>query len=141
ESGFSVAFQPTSHDSGKEERILDFARLNTFHVGHVPYLLDTLRNTADGDGTLLDRSLVLYGSPMGDSNQHNHKRVPFFIAGRANGALRGGLHLKAPNATPLANVMLGVLHALGLDDVERFGDSDAAFDLNGTKMTGNGQPD
>src|SRR5207247_1191475 len=97
ESGFSGAFHPTSHHSGQEERIRDLARLNTFHVGHVPYLLDTLRNTADGDGTLLDRSLVLYGSPMGDSNQHNHKRVPFFIAGRANGALRGGLHLKAPN--------------------------------------------
>ena len=66
---------------------------------------------------------------MGDSNQHNHKRVPFFIAGRAGGALKGGVHLRAPNGTPLANVMLGVLRALGCEDIERFGDSEGAFDL------------
>ena len=56
--------------------------------------------------------------------------MPFFIAGHAGGALKGGVHLKAPNGTPLANVMLSVLHALGLDDLERFGDSEGAFDLN-----------
>jgi hypothetical protein len=67
---------------------------------------------------------------MGDSNQHNRRRVPFFIAGHAGGALKGGLHLEAANGTPLANVMLGVLHALGLDDVRSFGDSEGAFDLN-----------
>ena len=67
---------------------------------------------------------------MGDSNLHNHKRVPFFIAGRGNGALKGGVHLKAPNETPLANVMLSVLQALGLRDLERFGDSDGAFSMN-----------
>ena len=59
------------------------------------------------------------------------RRVPFFIAGRGGGALEGGVHLKAPNGTPLASVMLGVLHALGLDDVERFGDSEGAFDVKG----------
>jgi hypothetical protein len=77
----------------------------------------------------LDNSVVLYGSSMGDSNLHNHKRVPFFIAG-CGGALRGGVHLKAPNGTPLANVMLGLLRALG-HDLDRFGDSDATFDLRG----------
>jgi hypothetical protein len=56
--------------------------------------------------------------------------VPFFMAGGAGGALKGGLHLKAPNGTPLANVMLGVLHALGFEDLERFGDSEGAFELN-----------
>jgi hypothetical protein len=66
---------------------------------------------------------------MGDSNLHNHKRVPFFIAGRGNGALKGGVHLKAPNETPLANVMLAVLRALGLPELERFGDSDAAYNI------------
>ena len=130
ESGFKGTFHETSHHSGKEDKILDFARLNAFHVGMIPYFLAKLEDTPDGDGTLLDQTLLMYGSPMGDSNLHNHKRVPFFIAGRAGGALKGGLHLKAPNGTPLANAMLGVLHALGLDDVERFGDSEAAFDLN-----------
>jgi hypothetical protein len=130
ESGFKGTFHDTSHHSGREDKILHFATLNTFHVGLIPYFLEKLKNTPDGDGTMLDHTLLMYGSPMGDSNLHNHKRVPFFIAGRAGGALKGELHLKAPNGTPLANVMLGALHALGLEDVERFGDSEAAFDLN-----------
>ena len=129
ESGFAGAFHNTSHHSGREDKILDFATINTFHVSLIPYLLEQLKHTPDGDGSLLDHTLLMYGSPMGDSNLHNHKRMPFFLAGRAGGALPGGLHLKAANGTPLANVMLGVLHALGLQDVERFGDSEAAFNL------------
>jgi hypothetical protein len=130
ESGFNGAFHPTSHHSGKESKILDFAKLNTFHVGLLPHLLHQLRNTPDVDGTLLDNTLVLYGSAMGDSNQHNHKRVPFFMVGRAGGRLKGGLHLKAKSGTPLANVMLSTLHTLGLENVKQFGDSDGTFDLN-----------
>jgi hypothetical protein len=129
ESGFTGAFHPTSHHSGKEDRIRNFATINTFHVGTVAYLLERLQQTADEEGTLLDNTLVLYGSSMGDSNQHNHKRVPFFLAGRAGGVLAGGLHLKAANGTPLADVMLSVLHALGMDDVRSFGDSEKAFPL------------
>jgi hypothetical protein len=130
ESGFNGTFHETSHHGGREDKIVNFAKLNTFHVGLVPYLLEKLKNTPDGDGTVLDNTLLMYGSPMGDSNLHNHKRVPFFMAGRAGGALKGGVHLKAPNGMPLANVMVSVLHALGLDELERFGDSEAAFDLN-----------
>jgi len=132
ESGFTGAFHPTSHHSGKVEKILDFAKLNHFHVSQLAYLLGKMRDTPDGaDGrTLLDNSVVIYGSPMGDSNLHNHKRVPFFVAGHAGGRIKGGRHVKAPSGTPLANAMLGVLHALGADDVSQFGDSDAAMDLN-----------
>jgi hypothetical protein len=130
ESGFSGAFHPTSHHGGKESKILDFAKINTYHVSLIPYFLEKLRQIPDEDGaTILDNTLLLYGSAMGDSNQHNHKRVPLFIAGRAGGALNGGVHLRAPNGTPLANVMLSVLRALGCDDIERFGDSEGAFDL------------
>jgi hypothetical protein len=129
ESGFKGTFHDTSHHSGREDKIRNFATLNAYHVGLMPYLLDKLKNTPDGDGSLLDRTLLMYGSPMGDSNLHNHKRVPFFLAGRAGGALPGGRHLKAANGTPLADVMLGALRALGLDDLERFGDSERAFDL------------
>ena len=106
---------------------MDFATLNTYHVGMMPYFLEKLREIPDGDGTLLDHTVLIYGSPMGDPNLHNHRRVPFFIAGRAGGRLAGGQHLKAPNGTPLANVMLSVLHALGLDDLEGFGDSTGRF--------------
>jgi len=136
ESGCAGAFHNTSHHSGREERILDFARINAYHVSMVPYFLERLNATADGDGTLLDNTVVLYGSPMGDSNLHNHKRVPFFIAGRAGGAIPGGLHLKAPAGTPLANVMLSVLHAMGLEDLSKFGDSTAPFDLAGVADRG-----
>ena len=128
ESGFKGTFHDTSHH-GKEDRILNFATLNTYHVGLMPYLLEKLKNTPDGDGSLLDNTFLIYGSPMGNSNLHNHKRVPFFMAGRAGGAIKSGVHLKAPNGTPLANVMLGVLQALGLHDLERFGDGDGAYNI------------
>ena len=74
---------------------------------------------------------MLYGSPMGDSNLHNHKRCPLFIAGHAGGRLKGNLHLKAADGTPMANAMLAVAHTLGLDDLDHLGDSTAPFDLNG----------
>ena len=84
----------------------------------MPYFLDKLKNTPDGDGNLLDHSLVLYGSPMGDSNVHNHKRVPMFLAGHANGKLKGNCTCGAQDATPMANVLLTMLHKLGVN-VER----------------------
>jgi hypothetical protein len=130
ESGLTGSFHNASHHGGREDRIVDFARLNAYHVGTTAYLLERLRDTADADGTLLDNTLLLYGSPMGDSNQHNHKRVPFFVAGHAGGTLTGGVHVKAPNGTPLANAMLTLLHKLGLDDVGSFGDSTGALDLS-----------
>ncbi len=130
ESGFNGSFHETSHHGGREDKILNFAKLNAFHVGLLPHFLETLKNTIDGDSTVLENTVLIYGSPMGDSNLHNHKRVPFFIAGHAGGALKGGRHLKAPNGMPLANAMLSVLHSLGLEELEQFGDSEAAFDLN-----------
>jgi hypothetical protein len=97
----------------------------------VPYFLEKLKKITESDGqSLLDHTLVLYGSPMGDSNLHNHKRVPFFLAGHAGGRIKGGLHIKAPAGTPLANAMLGVLHALGAGDITQFGDSESAMNLN-----------
>src|SRR5438034_3137408 len=72
ESGFKGAFHSASHHGEREERIMDFQKINNYHVSMVPYLLEKLKNTPDGEGTLLDNSLILYGSPMGDSNLHNH---------------------------------------------------------------------
>src|SRR5204862_853162 len=130
ESGFKGAFHSSSHHGEREDRILDFQKINTYHVSLIPYLLEKLKGTPDGDGTLLDNALIIYGSPMGDSNLHNHKRVPLFLAGRAGGQLKGGLHLRAGDGTPVANVMLSVLQKLGVGDMQQFGDSTAAFDLN-----------
>jgi hypothetical protein len=133
ESGCPTGFHSASHHSGKEARIGEFAKINTYHVSLIPYFLEKLASLKDEDGSLLDNTLLLYGSPMGDSNQHNHKRVPFFLVGRAGGRLPGGLHLKAANQTPLANVMLSVLHTLGVK-VEKFGDSERPFDLTGASV-------
>jgi hypothetical protein len=72
---------------------------------------------------------------MGNSNVHNHKRCPLFVAGRAGGALRGGLHIKAADGTPMANAMLTMAHALGLDDLQSLGDSTGAMDLNTASET------
>ena len=107
----------------------DFALLNRYHVSMVPYLLESLQETMEGDTNLLDKTMVIYGSPMGDPNLHNHKRCPLFIVGGANGGLDGNLHLEAEAGTPMANVMLSLMHGLGLDDMERFGDSTGAFSL------------
>jgi Protein of unknown function (DUF1552) len=134
ESGFKGAFHSSSHHGEREDRILDFAKINTYHVSMIPYLLEKLKRIEDGDGNLLDNTLLIYGSPMGDSNLHNHKRVPLFLAGHAGGALKGGLHLKVPDGTPLANVMLSVLHKLGLDEMQAFGDSTGELDLNGDSV-------
>ena len=135
ESGFGGAFHSTSHHGEKEATILEFAKINTFHVGMVPYLLEKLKNTPDGDGTLLDNSLVIYGSPMGDSHVHNHKRCPLFFAGHAGGRLKGGVHVATPDGTPMANAMLTAMHALGFDDLAAFGDSTAALDLSSAAAT------
>jgi hypothetical protein len=82
-----------------------------------------MKNTMDGDATLLDKTLVVWGSPMADPNIHNHRRCPLVLLGRANGSLKGGEHIKAPDGTPMANVMLRLLHQLGFDDLQSFGDS------------------
>ena len=135
ESGFKGAFHSSSHHGEREDRIVDFAKINTYHVSMIPYFLEKLKNTPDGDSNLLENTVLIFGSPMGDGNLHNHKRVPLFLAGRAGGALKGGQHLRAADGTPLANVMLSVMHKIGLDDVQKFGDSTAEFDLNGAAPT------
>ena len=128
-SGVNAPFHPASHHGENENRIKQFAQINKHHVSLVPYFLEKLKSIQEGDANLLDKTLVVYGSPMGNSNVHNHKRCPLFLAGKANGRLKGGLHLKAPDGTPMANVMLTLLHDLGLNDVQSFGDSTGTFNL------------
>jgi len=130
ESGVATGFHNASHHGEREERILDFAKINKYHVGMVPYLLEKLKNTPDGDSNMLNNSLVLYGSPIANPNIHNHRRAPLFLAGHAGGRLKGGVHIKAADGTPMANPMLTMLHMLGRDDMEKFGDSTGELDLN-----------
>ena len=134
-SGVTTGFHPASHHGDREDRVLDFAKINKYHVGMLPYFLKKLKETPDGDGNLLDNTLVMYGSPMGDSNIHNHKRCPLFLVGKAGGALKGGLHIKAADGTPMANAMLAAMQSIGLSDLPSFGDSTRAMDLNELQTT------
>ncbi len=128
DSGTDKPFHPASHHGGREEGVKDFFLINKYHVSMLPYFLERLKNTMDGDASLLDKTMIVYGSPMADGNLHNHRRCPLFLVGKANGQLTGGLHLKAADGTPMANVMLSLMHKLGLDDAS-FGDSTGEFPL------------
>jgi hypothetical protein len=95
----------------------------------------------EGQASLLDKTAIIWGSPMGDPNLHNHRRCPLLLMGKANGALEGNLHLRAPKGTPMANVFVSLMQRLGHDDMGSFGDSTGAFPLTfpkGTSSTSGG---
>jgi hypothetical protein len=121
-SGVRDAFHILSHHSNIRENQDRFAVLNRYHVGLLAYLLDKLQKTPDGDGTLLDHSMVLYGSAMGDGNQHNHYPLPIVLAGGASGRLKGGRHIRNTPETTMSNLLLAMLDKLGIPS-EKFGDS------------------
>ena len=128
-SGSSTAFHTASHHLDRDERVTEFQKINTYHVSLLPHLLDRLKNTPDQGGTLLDNTLVIYGSSMGNSNVHNHKRCPLILVGHAGGLLKGNMHVRSADGTPMADAMLAILQGLGVE-IDRFGDSAAVMDLN-----------
>jgi len=107
---------------------MEFNKICKYRMGMLPYFLEKMKTTMDGEASLLDKTLIVWGSPMADGNIHNHRRCPLALLGRANGQLKGNLHVKAADGTPMANVMLRLLHMLGLDDKESFGDSTGELD-------------
>jgi hypothetical protein len=100
----------------------NLTKINTYHVSLLAHMLERLRSTPDGDGNLLDHSLILYGSGMSNSNIHNHSPLPIVLAGGAAGKLKGGRHLKYPEETPMSNLLLSILHKAGVEQ-ETIGDS------------------
>ncbi len=130
DAGVTTGFHIASHHNDRDDRILEFAKINRYHISLLPYFFEKLKNTPDGEGSLLDNSLIMYGSPMGNPNVHNHKRCPLFFMGHAAGRIKGQLHLKANDGTPMANAMLSALQAMGVE-LDAFGDSAGTFDLNG----------
>src|SRR5579863_9212161 len=107
--GISEGFHPASHHQNNAARLENLTKINTYHVGLVAHLLEKLKATPDGDGNLLDHSLILYGSGMSNSNVQNHSPLPVFLAGGAAGRMKGGRHLKNPDETPMANLLLSIL--------------------------------
>jgi hypothetical protein len=123
ESGTNISFHGGSHHAEDPGRVAQYARLNRYHVETLAYFVEKLKSIPDGDGTLLDHSLVLYGSNMGNSNQHLHYDVPHVLVGGASGKLKGNRHLAFPSKTvPTGNLLLSIL---GLYDIHEasFGDS------------------
>ena len=128
EAGIETPFHSLSHHGNRPEQLAQFAKLNAFHVEQVEYFIRRLRETPDGDGNLLDHSVVLYGSPMGDGSVHNHLRVPLFFAGHGNGQLKGNQHLLCPDGTPMANALLTLLRRMGVD-IDGIGDSTGELEI------------
>jgi len=123
DSGTEISFHGGSHHAEDPGRIAQYARLNQYHVKTLAYFIEKLRSIREGDGTLLDHSLVLYGSNMGNSNQHLHYDVPHVLIGGASGQLKGNRHLAFPSKTvPTGNLFLSILDMYGIHE-QSFGDS------------------
>jgi hypothetical protein len=122
EIGVSSPHHPLSHHGNDPDKIEKIARINRFHVGLFAEFLAKLRDTREGDGTLLDHSLLLYGSGMGNPNVHDHDNLPILVAGGAAGRMRGGRHIRFAQPTPLANLHLTLLDKVGVP-LQSFGDS------------------
>jgi hypothetical protein len=122
EIGVSDPHHPLTHHGNDPEKIARMAKINQFHVSLFTYFIERLKATREGDGSLLDHSLVLYGSGMGNPNVHDHTNLPIIVAGGAAGRMKGGRHLKYEQPVPLANLHLTLLDKVGVR-VDRFGDS------------------
>jgi hypothetical protein len=116
-----------THHGNDPEKIARMAKINAFHVSLFAYYLEKLKSTPDGDGTLLDHSVVLYGSGMGNPNVHDHVNLPIIVAGGGAGRMKGGRHMTYAEPTPLANLHLTLLEKVGVR-LDTFADSQGKID-------------
>ena len=122
ESGSTKGFHPSSHHGDSVEAIQEWNTICKYRIAQTAYFVEQMANTADGDASLLEQTLIIWGSPMGDGNVHNHRRCPLVFLGGAGGSHAGGVHVRADDGTPMANAMLTMLNRLG-HELDRFGDS------------------
>jgi hypothetical protein len=122
ESGVTTANHSCSHHGEDPKRRQDYGKMNRYQVATFAYFLDKLKNTQDGDGTLLDHSLTLWTSNMGNGNQHNHNNVGHLLVGGASGALQGNRHIKSGDNAPTSNILLSTLRLFGIER-DSIGDS------------------
>jgi Protein of unknown function (DUF1552) len=123
EIGISDGHHSISHHQNDEERVEKLIKIDQLHVGLFGYLLEKLRTTPDGDGTLLDHSVTVFGSSLSESNLHTHDELPIVLAGNAGGRIKGNRHLLYGKETPLNNLFLNMFDAAGVPEVRNFGDS------------------
>jgi hypothetical protein len=122
EIGIADPHHPTSHHGNNPEKLATIAKINTFHVSLFADFLQRMKDTPDGDGSLLDHSLYLYGSGMGNPSLHDHEDLPILVAGGAATGLKGGRHIKYEKGTPLANLHVTLLDRVGVH-LDSFTDS------------------
>jgi len=130
EIGISDGHHSISHHQGDAEKVEKLIKIDELHVSMLAYLLTKLKNTQDGDGTLLDHSLLAFGSSISESNIHTHDDLPIVLAGSANGQIKGNRHLVYPKETALNNLFLNMFDAAGVPNVEGFGDSTGRLTLS-----------
>ncbi len=128
-SGIRTPWHTSSHHGNMPANILAYNTINSYRMSQVAYLLERMKNTMEGGSSLLDKTAIVWGSAMGDSNLHNHRQCPLLLLGHANGALEGNMHLRAPDGTPMANAFVSLMQGLGHDDFHRFGDSTGELPL------------
>jgi hypothetical protein len=122
EIGITEGHHGLTHHQGNPEKIEKVRQINEYHLKQFTYLLDKLKSTQEGDGTLLDHSMIVYGSALSDGNAHQHHNLPTVLAGRGNGTIRPGRHLRYEVETPLTNLFLSMLDRMKVP-VDQFGDS------------------
>jgi hypothetical protein len=122
ETGVADPHHPLSHHGNDPDKIARMAKINAFHVSLFAYFLERLKATPEGNGTLLDHSLLLYGSGIGNPNVHDHTNLPILVAGGAAGGMKGDRHIRYDKPVPLANLHLTLLDKVGVN-IDRFGDS------------------
>ena len=127
-TGIREGFHNASHHSNERKNMDQFAVINQYHVKMLGYFLEKLRSTPDGDGTLLDHSMILYGSSLSDGNEHNFDPLPIVLAGGASGRLRGGRHVRHAPHTPMSNLLLTMLDKMGAR-VDAIGDSTGRIEV------------
>jgi len=128
QSGVRDGFHVASHHANNRANMDKFALINKYHVELLAYYLNKLKSTPDGDGNLLDHSLVLYGSSMSNGNQHDHDPLPIVLAGGACGQLKGGRHMQYAPHTPMSNLLLSMLDKLGIQ-ADKHGDSTGKLEI------------
>lgn len=127
EVGVPDPHHPTSHHANDPEKLAKLAKINAFHVSLIAYFLDRLKSTPDGEGSLLDHTLYLCGSGMGNPDVHDHRNLPIFVAGGGAGEMQGGRHVVYAEPTPLANLHLTLLNKVGVE-MTSFSDSNGRVD-------------
>ena len=129
ESGVTEGHHPLSHHGGNAEKMSKVGKINTYHAKVFGYLIEKLKATEDGDGSLLDHSMLMYGSGISDGNTHYHLDLPILVMGGGAGQIKGGRHLRYPKGTPVTNLYVSLLDKLGVPP-ERLGDSTGKLDLD-----------